>query len=134
MRQARQQRLVSEEPLTVWAVLAEAALRQEVGGAAVMRNQLGHLEQMTELSNVTVQGIPFRAGAHASTAGPYVILSFPSASALDVVLLDNPSGSRWFEGSQDVQTYHGLWNDARTKALSPVESRNLIALIKECGP
>ncbi|MFF1869587.1 helix-turn-helix domain-containing protein [Kitasatospora herbaricolor] len=133
VRLTRQQRLTEDDPLSVWAVLAEGALRQQVGGPAVMRDQLAHLAEMSARPNVTVQVVPFRVGAHASMVGPYVILGFPSASALDVVLLDNPSGSMWLERAPEVATYVDLWNDVRTKALSPVESLELINSIKELG-
>ncbi|MCX5211367.1 helix-turn-helix domain-containing protein [Kitasatospora sp. NBC_00240] len=131
VRLARQERLTADEPLQIWTVLSEAVLRQQVGGPDVMRDQLTHLELMSERPNVTVQVIPFSAGAHASMAGPYVILRFPATGALDLVLLDTPTGSTWLERSPEVETYQALWNNARTKALSPVESRRLITSIKE---
>ncbi|MFE2721738.1 helix-turn-helix domain-containing protein [Kitasatospora sp. NPDC059327] len=133
VRLLRQHRLTDEEPLSVWAVLAEGALRQQVGGPVVMRDQLAHLAEMSARPNVTVQVVPFRVGAHASMVGPYVILSFPSTSAMDVVLLDNPSGSMWLERPPEIATYSDLWDDVRTKALSPVESLELINSIKEFG-
>ncbi|MFB7677651.1 DUF5753 domain-containing protein [Kitasatospora purpeofusca] len=108
-------------------------MRQQVGGAEVMRAQLDHLARSACMPNVTVQVVPFRVGAHASMAGPYVILGFPSEAAMDVVLLDNPSGSMWLERADEVRAYVGLWNDVRTKALSPVESLELIRSIKEFG-
>ncbi|MCX4685796.1 helix-turn-helix domain-containing protein [Kitasatospora purpeofusca] len=132
-RLMRQHRLITEDPLSIWVVLAEGAVRQQVGGPAVMRAQLAHLLQTAEMPNVSVQVVPFRVGAHASMAGPYVILGFPATSALDVVLLDNPSGSMWLERADEVKAYVGLWNDVRTKALSPVESLELIRSIKEFG-
>lgn len=43
VRLARRKRLTGEGPLEFWAMLAEGALRQQVGGAEVMRAQLEHL-------------------------------------------------------------------------------------------
>ncbi|WP_443066448.1 DUF5753 domain-containing protein [Streptomyces sp. NBC_01262] len=129
-RLARQQRLLTDEPLRVWAVLAEGALHQEVGGPAVLCEQLRHLEGLTASPNVTIQVIPFRAGAHASMAGPYVILGFPELGASDVVLLDNPSGCMWLEQPPQIAEYQGLWDDVRTRALSPVESAAKITALK----
>ncbi|MFJ4671066.1 helix-turn-helix domain-containing protein [Kitasatospora purpeofusca] len=133
VRLIRQHRLTADDPLSVWVVLAEGALRQQVGGVDVMRAQLDHLARSAAMPNVTVQVVPFRVGAHASMAGPYVILGFPSEAAMDVVLLDNPSGSMWLEGAKEVEAYQELWDDVRTKALSPVESLELINSIKEFG-
>lgn len=125
-RITRQQRLAEDQPLRLWAVLSEAALLQQVGGAAVMRDQLAHLTSMAALPHITVQVLPFARGAHASMFGPYVVLGFPQEAALDVVLADNPTGSIWLEQQQEVARYSDLFDATRTAALSPVESRALI--------
>ncbi|MFD5326690.1 Scr1 family TA system antitoxin-like transcriptional regulator [Streptomyces sp. NPDC127092] len=83
---ARQERLTASDPLHVWAVIAEGVLWQEVGGRDVMRAQLDHLVRAAELPDV----------------GPYLILGFSEASALDVVLADNSTGSIWLEQDTDV--------------------------------
>ncbi|UCM87233.1 helix-turn-helix domain-containing protein [Streptomyces marincola] len=126
VRLARQQRLTDEPPLQLWAVLSEAVLLQQVGGAEVMRGQLRHLIEASDSPNVTVQILPFSCGAHASMFGPYVVLGFPESGALDVVLADNPTGSTWLEQPTQVNRYHELFDAARTSALTPTESRTLI--------
>lgn len=93
VRLTRQERLVSDSPLRLWAVLSEAVLLQQVGGPEVMRAQVKHLLDAAERPNVTIQVLPFSRGAHASMFGPYVVLGFPEEAALDVVLADNPTGS-----------------------------------------
>ncbi|MDY0812392.1 Scr1 family TA system antitoxin-like transcriptional regulator [Kitasatospora purpeofusca] len=52
---------------------------------------------------------------------------------MDVVLLDNPWGSMWLERPPEIATCSDLWDDVRTKALSPVESLEPINSIKELG-
>ncbi|MFE7811790.1 helix-turn-helix domain-containing protein [Streptomyces sp. NPDC057433] len=126
VRLARQERLVSGSPLQLWAVLSEAVLLQQVGGAKVMSAQLEQLLTASEQSNVTVQVLPFSRGVHASMFGPYVVLGFPEEAALDVVLADNPTGSMWLEREAEVARYQELFDAARTSALSPAESRTLI--------
>ncbi|WEH35905.1 helix-turn-helix transcriptional regulator [Streptomyces sp. AM 4-1-1] len=126
VRLARQERLLSDEPLQLWAVFSEAVLLQQVGGSRVMSTQLQHLLASSEHPNVTLQVLPFTRGAHASMFGPYVVLGFPEEGALDVVLVDNPSGSMWLERATDVSRYQDLFDAARTSALSPNESRAVI--------
>ncbi|MFI5754622.1 helix-turn-helix domain-containing protein [Streptomyces sp. NPDC051569] len=134
VRLARQERLVADDPLSVWAVVAEGVLRQQVGGPNVMSAQLEHLMSVADLPNVQIQILPFHRGAHASMFGPYVILSFTETSALDVVLADNPTGSIWLEHEPEVARYRALFDDARSSALSPAESLSLIhKLSKEHG-
>jgi transcriptional regulator with XRE-family HTH domain len=126
VRMARQKRLADEPPLRLWAVVSEAVLLQQVGGAEVMAMQLDRLLTASENPNVTIQVLPFSRGAHASMFGPYVVLGFPEEGALDVVLADNPTGSMWLEQEEQVGRYQDLFDAARTSALSPVESRAVI--------
>jgi hypothetical protein len=64
-RLARQEILDGENPPLIYAVLDEAALHRQVGGAEVMRNQLLHLMALSRQATITVQVIPFALGARA---------------------------------------------------------------------
>ncbi|WP_410657979.1 helix-turn-helix domain-containing protein [Amycolatopsis sp. lyj-112] len=63
VRLQRQQRLASENPLHVTAIISEAALRQQIGGPATLRGQLDHLADMIEEhpESIKVRIIPFTA-------------------------------------------------------------------------
>ncbi|MFI0259967.1 DUF397 domain-containing protein [Streptomyces sp. NPDC017056] len=119
VRLARQERLTNEPRLTMWAVVAEGVLHQQVGGPAVMRAQLEHLAVISEEPNVTVQVLPFSRGAHAGMFGPYLLLSFPQVSALDVVRAGNPTGAVWLEREPEVARYRELFADARKRPDGP---------------
>lgn len=129
VRIARQQRLIGEQPMSLWAVLAEAVLHQHVGGPAVMHAQLEHLAAMAECPNITVQVLPFSRGAHSGMFGPYLLLSFPQVTSLDLVLTETPTGNIWMEREPAVEYYRALFDDARTTALPPTESLELIRRI-----
>src|SRR5947199_87296 len=62
-RLARQEILDSEDAPLIYAVLDEAALHRQVGGAEVMRDQLEHLVALSRRPAITVQVIPFTLGA-----------------------------------------------------------------------
>ncbi len=79
LRAERQRRLTGEEPLTLRAVINEAAVRRAVGGPEVMRAQLRHLADMATRPNVTVQVLPFSAGAHRGMLGSFAALRFPKS-------------------------------------------------------
>ncbi|MCJ1680774.1 helix-turn-helix domain-containing protein [Streptomyces sp. APSN-46.1] len=135
VRLARQERLKGDGKLELWAILAEGVLRQQVGGPTVMCDQLEHLADMAEQSNVTVQVLPFSRGAHSGMFGPYLLMSFPQVSAQDLVLTETPTGNIWTEGESEVAQYRALFDDARTAALPPTESLGLIRRIaKEHRP
>jgi transcriptional regulator with XRE-family HTH domain len=109
------------------AVVGEAALRQQVGGAAVMDAQLGYLAGLaTEYPNVTVQVLPFSAGAHAAAASASLaILRFPDAPSLGVVYLEALTGGVYLESQQDVARYIRAFALLRSSALTTAESARL---------
>jgi transcriptional regulator with XRE-family HTH domain len=72
-RLRRQDVLRREEPPIVWALIDEGVLHREVGGADVMRGQLDHLVKLSALPNVTIQIVPYSAGAHSGLLGAFVI-------------------------------------------------------------
>ncbi|MEV3856296.1 DUF5753 domain-containing protein [Streptomyces sp. NPDC050095] len=131
VRLARQQRLLDEAPLELWAVLAEGVLHQQVGGPEIMRQQLEQLARVAELPNITVQVIPYSRGAHSGMFGPYLLMSFPQVTAQDLVLTETPTGNTWMEREPDVAQYRALFDDARTCALPPTESLALIRRVAE---
>ncbi|MER7957719.1 helix-turn-helix transcriptional regulator [Streptomyces sp. NPDC096030] len=72
----RQRILERETPPLIWVVLSEAVLCQEIGGPAVMRNQLAHLLGMQGREWVKIQILPFGAGSHAGLMGSFNLLRF----------------------------------------------------------
>jgi transcriptional regulator with XRE-family HTH domain len=125
-------RLAIEDPPKVWAVLDEAALRRQVGGPEVMRVQLEHLRELTELRNVSLQVIPFRGGAHPAMGRPFVILVFGESVDPDVVYLEDLTSALWVENVDEVDRYNMFFNHLRASALSFDQSVAMItAAIKE---
>ena len=58
-------------------ILDEAVLHRQVGGPAVTGQQLTALAETATRPNVTLQVLPFTAGANAGMDGQFVILAFP---------------------------------------------------------
>src|SRR5262249_47404148 len=76
LRMERQQVLDDDGSLNLWVVFDEAALRRVVGTPEVMAAQLGWLAEVARRPGITLQVIPFAAGAHASPQGSFGIFSF----------------------------------------------------------
>jgi len=55
LRMERQRLLDQDPPLDLWLIMDEGAIRRNIGGPAVMRNQLEHLIQASRWTNVTMQ-------------------------------------------------------------------------------
>lgn len=126
-RMARQRLLTKTHPIKLWTILDEAVLRRAVGGPLVLRDQLDHVLKVSRLTNVTIQVLPFSAGAHAATAGPFVIMEFPEPVDPDLVYLDGLTKSAYLEKVSEVETYRAVFTDLISVALSPADSRELIA-------
>jgi transcriptional regulator with XRE-family HTH domain len=127
VRLARQDVLRSDPPLELAAVLDEAVLHREIGGPDVMARQRERLVEAARLPQVSLQVLPFAAGAHVGVTGPFVIFSFSSTSDLDVVVLDHLTSSLYLERKEDLEAYTQAFNALRIHALSPEDSLDYIA-------
>jgi len=129
VRLTRQKRLYEGDALHVWAVLDEATLRRNIGGDEVMHEQLGHLIEMAEAPNITLQTLPYEAGAHSSLPGSFVIFGFEHPDDPRVVALETLVGNLIIE--DDVQVFRHIltFDELREKALSPEESKPFISRI-----
>jgi transcriptional regulator with XRE-family HTH domain len=68
-RLERQHILSRPDPPMISVVLAEAVLYRNVGGPAVMHEQLSFLAEVSQRPRVLIQVIPAEVGAHAGLAG-----------------------------------------------------------------
>lgn len=126
VRSARQQRLSEENPLKFWAVVNEAVIRRVVGGAETMHDQLRHVADLARQDHVSIQVLPFKAGAHPAMDGSFTILSFPEPSDPDVVYLENQTGGLYVEETSQIERYTLMFNYLIAKALDPDESLTMI--------
>ncbi|MFD0652564.1 helix-turn-helix domain-containing protein [Streptomyces malaysiensis] len=130
-RAARQQRLSEDEPLCLWAVVSEAALRAPEAEPAMLRKQLTSLLDWSERPNITIQVLPFGAGMSRALAGSFNILSFAEPGAMDVVFLELAFSTTWVEGGEGAAQHVRLFEETARGALPEAESRAFIgALIK----
>lgn len=126
-RLTRQQVLSRDVPIQLWAILSEGALRQLVGGSQVMRAQLRYLMEIgASRPSVNLQVLPFAAGAHAATSGPFVIMKFPEAPDLAVVYLEGQTGGIYLESADEVARYTLVFEHLRASALSTAATVRLI--------
>lgn len=130
VRIRRQDRVTTtEEPLRLWAVVDEAALRRVVGDRQLMREQLEYLVEQSQLPHVTVQVLPFDMGAHPGISGHYAILEFPDASDSSVVYIEGVTSDLYLEKANDVQRYSVMYEHLRAQALNVDQTRQFIAEI-----
>ena len=123
--------MTQDDPIDLWVVLDEAVLSRPVGGDEVMRAQLVRLLEAAVLPNVTLQVLPFSAGAHAGMDGTFAILDFPEAEDHNVVYAENATGGLFLEKSDELDKYGSIFDTIRATALTPEESTEMIAMLVE---
>lgn len=126
VRMERKSLFDREQPLDLWGVVDEAAVRRLVGGPAVMRDQLQYLLQAMEQPYVTLQVVPFDAGAYAAMSN-FVVMEFPGAEEPEVVYVESMAGNLFLEAESDIRYYAKLFDNLRAVALSPDQTASLIA-------
>ncbi|WP_405685560.1 helix-turn-helix transcriptional regulator [Streptomyces sp. NBC_00057] len=129
LRIRRQAVIERDEPPLLWVVIHEAVLRTCVGGRSVMIGQLEHLIAQMASPHVTVQVLPYGAGAAPSHL-PFTLLS--SNGAPHAVYTETPThGGQVDDTSSVVATAVGVFDRLRMAALSEEESLTLIRKIME---
>ncbi len=104
-RLSRQQILNRESPPRLWAVIDEGALCRPMGGSSVMREQVRHLIDMSDHPAVTLQVLPFTAGAHPAMGGPFTILRFSEPDLRDAVYIEQLTSALYLDKPTDVDSY-----------------------------
>jgi transcriptional regulator with XRE-family HTH domain len=130
VRIRRQEILHRAEPPHLWAVIDEAALRRPVGGTAVMRAQLEHLLEISQLRHVNIQVLPFRAGGHAAGGGPVTLLRFAGDQLPDMVYLEQLTSAIYPSSPSDLAYYWDMLNQLATEADPPIASIMILDQIR----
>lgn len=133
LRMRRQKRLA--EGMRFTAILSEAAIRQQVGGPDVLREQLRHINRASREFDITVQVVPFTADAHAALGDSFVIIQWPDEHDPEAVYVDGQTSWTVHERSGVIRQYVHAFASVQAQALPPRESLDLIhTIIKELSP
>jgi transcriptional regulator with XRE-family HTH domain len=129
VKRRRQGRLSGEPPLPLSVILDEAVLHRTVGGPVAMARQLERLIEATGIYQVTIQVIPYSAGAHAAMDSTFTIMEFADAVLPTVVYVEGLVGWIYIERPQDVARYEQVFDRLSDSALSPQDSIELIGKV-----
>jgi DNA-binding XRE family transcriptional regulator len=122
-RLIRQRRLTAEHsPLTLAAIIDEAALQRPIGGPKVMAAQLRHLAEAADLDTVTIQVIPNDVGAHEGMEGAFTLLEFQEPDDPDLLYAEYVTGAVHVEKKDETQEAKLTFDRLRSVALPPADS------------
>lgn len=130
LRLRRQQVLAQSEAPTVWLVVDEAALRR-LGTPTMARAQTQHLIDIAELPNVTLQAMPFHAGAHPAAGGPFSILRFADPDLPDIVYLEQLTSALYLDKTRDIEHYVKVMDQLCVQALTPAATLQFLTRISK---
>jgi Domain of unknown function (DUF5753)/Helix-turn-helix domain len=129
LRLGRQALLDQEDAPRLWAVMDEAALRRPVGGPKVMRAQLERLIEATEQPNVTLQVLPFGAGAHPAMVGAFSVLRFADQELPDVVYVEHLTSALYLSKQEDVDQYLHVMESICVRGAPPDRTVELVGAV-----
>ncbi len=125
-RAERQQRLTSDNPPLLWAIVSEAVIRRVVGDVEVMQSQLLHLLTVAEHPHVTLQVLPFAAGAHAAMGSSFVHLRLSDPPDGELVYLEDLISADYVDRPAHVESYYNTFGMLAQAAADPDKSLTMI--------
>ncbi|MFD9985028.1 helix-turn-helix domain-containing protein [Streptomyces massasporeus] len=120
-------RLVSRtDAPQLWAIIDESVLLRVLGSTEVMREQLAHLVEMAERSNVTLQIVPLSVTNASAPAIPITYLRFGGLDLPDVVYLEHIKSANFLEDRDETEEYRIALDRLADEALKPRDSMELL--------
>ena len=127
VRMRRQELLSRSDAPLIFFIIDQAVVQREVGGKAAMRRQLSQMIELAAVPNVTIEVVPFGAGAHPGLLGPFQIYEFPDTADDDALWLEGPTGdllSR--DNPEEILSFREKFEQLRQISLGPEASVNFL--------
>ena len=132
VRMKRQDLLRRTDAPLQFFIMDEAVVRRVVGGTGLMRRQLQHVIDVSDMPNVTVEIVPFAAGLLQGLQGQFLIYEFPDAADDDVLYLEDARGALLSRDNQDeVLSFREKFEELREGSLGPEESIEFLRSLVE---
>jgi hypothetical protein len=123
-RMKRQRILSGYDPVRLKVIISELAIREVVGDAGIMSDQIDHLLRLALRSNISVRIVPADVGYHPGKGGMFGLYEFPSDPA--IVLLEHHHASAFINELDAIATYRKLVKLLQDKALAEDASQALL--------
>lgn len=120
VRMRRQELLGRSDAPLLFFIIDQAVVHRIVGGKAVMRRQLSQMIELAGMPNLTIEVVPFEAGAHPGLLGSFLIYEFPDTADDDALWLEGPTGdllSR--DNPEEILNFREKFEQLRQISLGP---------------
>ncbi|HVV24806.1 MAG TPA: helix-turn-helix transcriptional regulator [Pseudonocardiaceae bacterium] len=129
LRRQRQKILIGPNAPKLWAIIDEAVLHRPLGGERVLREQIGHLIEMTGQPNISVQVVPYvKSGSAAESA--FSLLRFAEPELPNVAYVEHVGGALYVEKFDEIEIYSRVMDRLAVSAETPDASRQLLAKLR----
>ncbi len=125
----RQRRLLSGQRQELEAIIDESVLHRVAGNRTVMRSQLTHLLEVSDLPKVTVRVVPYEAGLLPVTNNKFIILNFDQPTVPGLVFVEGLTGDLYIDRAEDVKAYEDAFTALRAIAATTSQTRGIIASV-----
>ncbi|MBB4717546.1 transcriptional regulator with XRE-family HTH domain [Streptomyces luteogriseus] len=126
LRRHRARLLSRDDAPQLWAIIDESVLLRVLGSPEVMREQLAHLVEMAQRSNVTLQIVPLSVTNASAPAIPITYLRFGGLDLPDVVYLEHIKSANFLEDRDETEEYRIALDRLADEALKPRDSLELL--------
>jgi transcriptional regulator with XRE-family HTH domain len=124
VRLDRQRILFGQKPVRLDAIVSELAIREVVGDADIMSDQIDHLLTLAVTSNISVRVLPREVGYHPGKVGMFALYDF--ATDPSIVLLEHHHASAFVTELDAVASYQKPVKLLLGKALTEDASQALL--------
>jgi transcriptional regulator with XRE-family HTH domain len=128
-RMQRQEVLIKKDPPHLWCVIDEGVLHRCIGDREIMHDQLIHLAEMSDRPRVSVQVVPFEAGARTGLLGAFIVADLDGVR--DILYLETATVGQVVEVPSAVSKAAIVFDTLRSEALPRGTSRDLIMKVAE---
>lgn len=122
VRQHRQEVHDRDNPPEMFFIIDEAALRRAVAGPRTMLRQVERLKEFAAEPHVTLQALPFAAGAHPGMLGNFILLEFSEADLDDLVHIETVEDITIKDDADFIARYSDRFQLLERMSLSPEDS------------
>ncbi|BAW07670.1 XRE family transcriptional regulator [Nocardia seriolae] len=131
----RRQTRLADRDFALDVIVSKTVLLEEIGGRAVMAEQLRRLVEISRQPNVSIRVEPFDAPRHlGSRIGSFAMLEFPKLAATQqteppVIYIEGYTGDLYLEQETDVTQYRDAFAEIGRVALNRDTTRQLLLSI-----
>lgn len=130
LRMERQDIFDRAEPPQFWAIFGEAVLRRPVGSSKIMALQLQRMAKMAQRPNITIQVLPYSAGAHASMDNSFVLLSLKDIGGT-VAYAEATASAIYSERPEEIRRHEDVFERLMASSVQPERSVSWLLQVAE---